>query len=98
MEDGEYEPVNETHSYDALFRASSYSFFNIVFHADHHFYASREYYKLRVYDRSPKLPFSYSSFVLIAMVPQLFFRIMNPVVLQFYARQGIDYDKMLKEE
>ncbi|EFC42900.1 predicted protein [Naegleria gruberi] len=97
-DDGEYEPVNETHSFDALFRMSSYAYFNIVFHADHHFYATREYYKLRVYEKSPKLPFGYSTMILISFIPPLYFSLMNPIVFEFYRDRGVDYEKLLNQE
>ncbi|KAG2385534.1 hypothetical protein C9374_003349 [Naegleria lovaniensis] len=97
-DDGTYEPVNETHSYDALFRVSSYSYFNIIFHADHHFYGQREYYKLRVYDNSPKLPYGYGTMILLSFVPPLFFSVMHPILFDFYEKRGIDYNKMLQQE
>ena len=54
--------------------------FNLPRHADHHYEAKRAYNDLRHLADSPQLPLGYATMVLMALVPPLWFRVMNPLV------------------
>ncbi len=78
--DGSYERVSPRHSWNGHQRLTGYFLFHLPRHADHHAYASRPYWKLRAWVDAPTLPLGYPTMVLIALVPPLWFRIMNPRV------------------
>lgn len=74
---GRYEPVTAHHSWEANQKVSNYLLFNLQRHPDHHLHALRPYQTLRHCPESPKLPYSYSTMALIALIPPLWFRIMD---------------------
>jgi hypothetical protein len=49
-------------------------------HTDHHMHGSRPYWMLNSLEGAPKLPGSYSAMLLLALVPPLWFCVMNPRV------------------
>lgn len=77
---GRYERVQPKHSWNASHRMSNRFLFNLARHSDHHYLASRPYERLKHYEDVPTLPASYSVMILVALVPPLWFRIMNPRV------------------
>lgn len=78
---GKYERVQPRHSWNASQRVSNWLLFNLQRHSDHHFLASRPYDVLRHFDDVPQLPAGYATMVLVALVPPLWRRIMDPRVL-----------------
>jgi alkane 1-monooxygenase len=80
--DGGFERVSAMHSWNASEWLSNACLINLQRHADHHADPSRPYPLLRHRDESPQLPTGYPGMVLVAMVPPLWFRIMNPRVAQ----------------
>lgn len=74
---GRYERVNPLHSWNASHLLSNFFLFQLQRHSDHHAYAYKRYQMLNHYDESPQLPFGYPTMILIAMVPPLWFNIMN---------------------
>jgi alkane 1-monooxygenase len=77
---GNYERVRPQHSWNASHRVSNWFLFNLQRHSDHHYKASRPYWKLRHYDDVPQLPFSYPTAFLVALLPPLWRSIMDPRV------------------
>jgi len=55
---------------------------NLARHSDHHAVASRRYQILRTFgpDEAPQLPAGYGSMYVLALVPPLWFAVMNPRV------------------
>lgn len=74
---GKYERVNPLHSWNASHLLSNFFLFQLQRHSDHHAYAYKRYQVLNHYDESPQLPFGYPTMILIAMVPPLWFSIMD---------------------
>lgn len=74
---GRYERVNPLHSWNASQLVSNLVLFQLQRHSDHHAYASRPYQVLRHFDESPQLPAGYPLMILLALVPPLWFRVMN---------------------
>jgi alkane 1-monooxygenase len=72
---GRYERVNPLHSWNASHLLSN--FFQLQRHSDHHAYAHKRYQVLNHYDESPQLPFGYPTMIMIAMVPPLWFLLMD---------------------
>lgn len=73
-----YERVNPLHSWNASHLVSNFFLFQLQRHSDHHANAIKRYQVLNHYDESPQLPFGYPTMILIAMLPPLWFAIMNP--------------------
>ncbi len=80
MESGRYEPMTGSHSWNSNHELGRILLFELVRHADHHHQSTRKYQTLRHLDQSPQLPFGYPMSMLLALVPPVWFRIMNPRV------------------
>lgn len=77
---GRFERVAPRHSWNASHRLTNWLLFNLQRHSDHHFLASRPYDLLRHYDDVPQLPAGYATMVMLALVPPLWRRVMDPRV------------------
>jgi alkane 1-monooxygenase len=80
--DGKYEHVKPCHSWNADHRVSNWLLINLQRHSDHHYKPNRRYPLLQTYppDEAPQLPYGYSVMTMVAMVPPLWRRMMNPRV------------------
>jgi alkane 1-monooxygenase len=85
---GRYERVNVTHSWNSNFALTNLLLFQLQRHSDHHAHASRRYQALRHFDESPQLPAGYATMVVLAAIPPLWRRIMDPRVAAYRAAQG----------
>jgi alkane 1-monooxygenase len=74
---GRYERVNPLHSWNASHLLSNFFLFQLQRHSDHHASAHKRYQVLNHYDESPQLPFGYPTMIIIAMVPPLWFALMD---------------------
>ena len=77
---GRYERVRPAHSWNSPHRFTAWLLFNLPRHADHHYLASRPYPLLRHFDDSPQLPTGYAGMILVALVPPIWRRVMDPRV------------------
>lgn len=75
--DGRYEPVREEHSWNADFAVSNWVLFNLQLHSDHHAHMNRPFEELRTIPDAPQLPAGYPAMVLLALVPPLWFSVMD---------------------
>lgn len=75
---GRYERVGPQHSWDSSHRVSNWLLINLARHSDHHLIASRRYPALASHQESPQLPAGYGTMLLLAMVPPLWHRTMDP--------------------
>jgi alkane 1-monooxygenase len=80
LESGKPERVRPEHSWNSAHRVSNIYLFNLARHSDHHYLASREYDRLRHHDGAPQLPTGYAGMVILALLPPLWFRVMDPRV------------------
>lgn len=80
--DGRYERCRPHHSWNANHTASNLVTFHLERHSDHHAYAARRYQSLRHFDDVPQLPSGYFGMFLLAYVPFLWRRVMDPKVLE----------------
>jgi alkane 1-monooxygenase len=78
---GRYERVTHRHSWNAPQRYTNWLLFNLQRHSDHHAVARRRYQVLRHHDDSPQLPAGYATMFVLALVPPLWRRVMNPRAL-----------------
>ena len=88
--EGRYEHVLPRHSWNAAHRASNWLLINLQRHSDHHYKPDRRFPLLQTYsdEEAPQLPYGYPAMVVLAAVPPLWRRVMNPRVRawrrQFY--------------
>jgi alkane 1-monooxygenase len=77
---GTYERVDEHHSWNSAYFVSNAYLFQLQRHSDHHFHAGRTYNTLQHYDTSPQLPGGYGAMILLALVPPVWRRVIDPRV------------------
>lgn len=87
-EDGRYERVAPVHSWNSDHLLGRVLLFELTRHSDHHANPGRHYPVLRHFDESPQLPTGYPGMMILACVPPLFFRVMDPRVARFQAQQA----------
>jgi alkane 1-monooxygenase len=76
--DGRLEPLRPRHSWNTRRRMNNRSLFNMGRHADHHRFSSRSFQELETLDGAAMLPCGYAGVLLLALVPPLFRRVMDP--------------------
>lgn len=81
---GNYERVNPLHSWNASHLISNFFLFQLQRHSDHHANAIKRYPVLNHYDESPQLPFGYPTMIIIALLPPLWFNMMNHRLHQWH--------------
>ncbi|OUR75961.1 hypothetical protein A9Q83_16490 [Alphaproteobacteria bacterium 46_93_T64] len=77
---GKYERVQPWHSWNSSHVVSNLYLINLARHSDHHYNASRRYQILRHFENAPQLPLGYAALLIVALIPPLWFRLMNPRV------------------
>ena len=80
LSSGRYERVQERHSWNSNHIFGRIVLYELTRHSDHHRIAETEYQNLKSINNSPQLPFGYPTSILLAFVPILWFKIMNPRV------------------
>jgi alkane 1-monooxygenase len=76
-ESGRYERVKEIHSWNSNHVIGRIMLYELTRHSDHHFKSSKKYQILECHDESPQLPFGYPTSMVLALLPPLWFGIMN---------------------
>jgi alkane 1-monooxygenase len=86
--EGRYEHVKPHHSWNATQKASNWLLINLQRHSDHHAKPDRPFPLLQTYgpEAAPQLPYGYPVMTVLALVPPLWLRVMNPRV-QSWRRQ-----------
>jgi alkane 1-monooxygenase len=82
--DGRYERCRPEHSWNSNNIVTNLFLYQLQRHSDHHANPTRRFQALRHFDESPQLPTGYASLVLIAYVPWLWFRQMDPMVVRHF--------------
>ncbi|WEN15504.1 alkane 1-monooxygenase [Rhodanobacter sp. AS-Z3] len=77
---GRYERVTHLHSWNSSQRYTNWLLFNLQRHSDHHETARRRYQSLLHHEDSPQLPAGYASMFVLALLPPLWRRVMDPRV------------------
>ncbi|TXK64920.1 alkane 1-monooxygenase [Alkalisalibacterium limincola] len=88
LPDGRREPCGPQHSWNSNHLVSNLALFQLQRHADHHAHATRRFQSLRHFDSAPQLPAGYFGMFLLAYVPPLWFRVMDPRVVAQVGRDG----------
>jgi len=84
LDSGKFEPVGARHSWNTPHRFSGAMMLNAPRHSDHHTHPTRLYPALQIdAHQMPMLPYSLPMMAVIALVPPLWRRIMDPRVAQW---------------
>ncbi len=87
LPDGKYERVTPLHSWNSNHFVSNCFLYHLQRHSDHHAWPARRYQVLRDVPEAPQLPTGYAGMILLALVPPLWFRVMDRRVAEFAERQ-----------
>ncbi|QIE59898.1 alkane 1-monooxygenase [Rasiella rasia] len=74
---GRYERVSEIHSWNSNHVMGRVMLYELTRHSDHHYKSAKKYQVLDYHDVSPQMPYGYPTSMLIALIPPLWFSIMN---------------------
>jgi alkane 1-monooxygenase len=74
---GFYEKTSPRHSWNSNHELGRIFLYELTRHSDHHYKATRKYQVLRHFDESPQLPLGYPATMLMAMLPPLWFGVMD---------------------
>lgn len=74
---GRYERVKENHSWNSNHVVGRIVLYELTRHSDHHYKSSKKYQLLECHEESPQMPFGYPTSMVLALLPPLWFKIMN---------------------
>jgi alkane 1-monooxygenase len=74
---GRYERVKEIHSWNSNHIVGRIILYELTRHSDHHYKTSKKYQVLECHKESPQMPFGYPTSMVLALIPPLWFNIMN---------------------
>lgn len=77
LEHGKYEKVLPKHSWNSNHSFGRIVLYELTRHSDHHYIASKKYQVLNHHDDSPQLPAGYPTMILTALLPPLWFFLMD---------------------
>lgn len=75
-----YERVLQSHSWNSNNIATNVFLYHLQRHSDHHANPTRRYQALRDHESAPVLPTGYAGMIVLALVPPLWRRVMDPRV------------------
>jgi alkane 1-monooxygenase len=81
---GRWERVRPAHSWNSNNLATNVLLYHLQRHSDHHANPTRRYQALRDVEQAPVLPTGYAGMIVLALVPPLWRRVMDPRVLRHY--------------
>ena len=87
-------PLEPRHAWDCYRRVSNALHYNLPRHADHHLAASKPFWQLQT-RRAPLLPFGYQTMALIALIPPLWHRKLNPLLDEWDERFASDGERRM---
>lgn len=82
-ERGVYERVRPVHSWNTNRPLGRIFLFDLTRHSDHHANATRKYQVLRHFDESPQLPAGYPAMIVLALIPPLYFAVMERTLASY---------------
>ncbi len=77
LENGRYEKVLPKHSWNSNHSFGRIVLYELTRHSDHHYIASKKYQVLDHHEKSPQLPGGYPAMILVALLPPLWFFLMD---------------------
>ena len=83
-EDGSYARTMPEHSWNNNNITTNLFLYQLQRHSDHHAYPTRPFQALRNFEQAPELPSGYATMLLPALVPSLWFKMMDKRVFDHY--------------
>ncbi len=83
-ENGKYERTMPEHSWNNNNIVTNLFLYQLQRHSDHHAYPTRPFQALRHFDEAPELPSGYASMLLPALIPPIWFKMMDKRVFEHY--------------
>ncbi len=80
LTNGDYQPVDSGHSWNAPHWLSRWSLFNLMSHSDHHQWPFKPFWALRTTADMPRLPLPTGFSLVVAFIPPLWRWLMDPLV------------------
>lgn len=77
---GRYERVTEIHSWNSNHVLGRILLYELTRHSDHHYKAHKKYQLLEYHDVSPQMPYGYTTSMVLALLPPLWFTTMNKLI------------------
>lgn len=85
--EGKWERAMPAHSWNSNHVIGRVMLFELSRHSDHHYLASRKYQILRHHDNSPQMPTGYPGMMLLALMPPVWFWVMDKRVKEYLNQQ-----------
>ncbi|OAL79296.1 alkane 1-monooxygenase [Acinetobacter sp. SFB] len=82
--DGSYARTMPEHSWNNNNITTNLFLYQLQRHSDHHAYPTRPFQALRNFDEAPELPSGYATMLLPALIPSLWFKMMDQRVFDHY--------------
>ncbi|MCW2754764.1 MAG: alkane 1-monooxygenase [Marmoricola sp.] len=79
-----YERVDPSHSWNSNNIATNVLLYHLQRHSDHHANPTRRYQTLRDFEESPVLPTGYAGMIVLALIPPIYRRVMDPRVVEHF--------------
>ncbi len=83
-EDDSYVRTMPEHSWNNNNITTNLFLYQLQRHSDHHAYPTRPFQALRNFEQAPELPSGYATMLLPALVPSLWFKMMDKQVFDHY--------------
>ena len=81
---GRYERCLPKHSWNSNHIVTNLVLYQLQRHSDHHAHPNRAFQALRHFEDSPQLPSGYASMMMLAYFPPLWFKVMDPLVVEHH--------------
>ncbi len=88
-------PVAPRHSWNSNHYMSSILLYNLTRHSHHHEKGHLPFWKLEPMAHTPMLPYGYMSMILLALVPPVYKRVMNPRLAEWDLKFASEAEKNL---
>lgn len=89
---GRYERISAVHAWATGRNEDGFSLFQLDNHADHHLHPSHPYEQLSRLPESPEQPTGYPGMMWLALVPPLWFRVMNKRLISYNLKTSCHED------
>jgi fatty acid desaturase len=90
--------IEQRHAWDSHRFLSNVLQYNLPRHADHHMFASKPFWQLSDAAAAPVLPHGYQTMVFVALIPNLWRRMMQPRLADWDIRLANDMERSLIRE
>ncbi len=91
----EGQPIGPEYSWNSTNKLSTWLLFNLTFHSHHHAQPSYEFWRLKTTRHDPQLQVGYMSAILIALIPFLWRRFMEPRLKEWDEKYAMQNSRVL---